>query len=189
MISWKDLSLPPKIIALLVAVILIALTLFFTYTFVYGRVTLSSPVADAFVFSETESTPQPLPLTIKRKPGKYLYVIGAPGKLNASVNVKVYAFLHRKITVSPPTDYSTEQEHFRILYNYSKESYEIVPLINFGPESSPQDHLASQWTTYQAYANEAIVYLKGQGADTEKLPIIWWAQEWWPDGRSIKLAP
>ncbi|HEY1074676.1 MAG TPA: hypothetical protein VGE59_03190 [Patescibacteria group bacterium] len=185
MISWKDLSLPPKIIALIIAIILGGGTLFFTFSFVYGRVTLSSSSANAFTFTESERTPQALPLTLRKKPGKYLYVVGAPGKLNTPVVVKVYAFFHRKLNVALPVDYSTEQDHFRIMYDYENESYQIVPYINFGPDLSPREQLKTQWTTYEVYAKEAIAYLKAQGADTKKLPVMWWAKEWWPEGKAL----
>lgn len=182
-----ELSFPPKILALLIAIVSISLTLALTFYFVYGRVTVTSPVKEAISYTKKDTQPRPLPFTYRLKPGRVPVFVKAPGYLTSQKVVTIIPFWHRKVTVDLRHDYSFENPHFKIEWQELKQSYLIVPVIEIPPQAAPEPEIAAQWTTYSKYADEALSYIHQQGGDPKSLPIEWWGQEWWPRGKSISV--
>jgi hypothetical protein len=182
---WKELSFPPKVLALIIAIVAIGGTVYFTTVFVYGRLTLTSPLAGAYVFGDRQTEAQILPQTFRLKPGRPKFFVAAPGYIGKDVRALVIPFIHRTQSVTLEKDYSYENDHFRVFYQYDRNSYLIVPKIPFSVLEIPEEQLNLYWKDYESYAKEAIEYLRSQGADVKKVPIEWWAKEWWPQGKSI----
>lgn len=187
MFHWKDYSLPTRVLALAIAIVLIGLALFISYRFIWGRVTMSATPSSAYVEHEGDEGSYPVPHTYRLKPGKRDFSVLAPGYLEQKVTVNVIAFLHRKQHVTLQRDASGETETFRIDYRYDKGAYLIVPKTPFTVFDPPQQQLASSWGDYEAYAKQALDFMRKKGVDPSTVTIEWWGQEWWPAGKSISV--
>ncbi len=187
MITWKELSFPTRTLALVIACVAIGLALYLPYRFVYGKLVVTSPVQNALVFLDRDELSQSVPTTYRLKPGKATVYVTSSGYLTAEKKITVLPFVSRKVSVPLVKDYGADAPHFSITYQYERGSYLIVPKVNFTALESPESQLATQWPVYEAYAKEALASLKARGADPKQLKLEWWAQEWWPKGKAIKL--
>lgn len=187
MIRFGPFSLPIKLVALAVAVVIVVPIVALVYWFVFGYVTVISPVEGAYVYMEKSPLPEPLPHTYKLRPQRATLYIEATGYLTASSRVNVWPFMRRTVRVSLERDYSMETDHYRIFYNYERAAYVIVPKIPFSARVSPADQLATYWSEYESYGKEALAALRKAGAEPKQLPIEWWARDWWPAGKSIPI--
>jgi hypothetical protein len=186
MLTIKDFSFPTKVTALLLTIILGGGTIYLTYKYVYGSVTITAPQSNAYVFIGNDPAAYYLPYTARLKPGNITLEISAPGYLNKNTTTKVYPFWHSTKKVTFLKDLSYENPNFIIQYDYKKQSYLIIPKINITSDLSPTQQIADEWGEYVADANKALSYIKSQGVDPKSLPIEWWAHEWWPKGKGIQ---
>ena len=87
----------------------------------------------------------------------------------------------------PPLDQwlPYQADHFKVDINTANNSYLIVPTIPFDSLSSPEDQLQQYWSQYYQYGIEALNWIKSKGVDPASLKIEWWAQDWWPAGKTI----
>ena len=184
-INIYDLYLPPKVIALLLTIILGGGTVYGTYKLVYGRVTITSPQPNAYIIEKQALDPLAVPATLRMKPGRRTFVVAAPEYIGKDVGVVIIPFWHKQVNVNLEKDLSFENDRFKIEYQYDVQNYLIVPKIPFGGAESPQSNFAANWGSYEAYAKEAIRYIKLQGVDPASLNIEWWGREYWPKGKRI----
>jgi hypothetical protein len=75
-----------------------------------------------------------------------------------------------------------ETEHFRIEYHSEDNSYFIVPKIPFTSSEAPQTEFEKNWNNYLAWGKEALQWLKEQNLNPDYISIIWWGEDWWPEG-------
>jgi len=182
----KDLSFPHRIIALVIAIILVVGTLYLTSQFVFGTITIISPQQEAQVSLQNDIYAYPLPHSYRLKPGKYTFALDAPGHVEKRATLTNYAFLKKQYTVTLLPNVNYENAHVSIQYTSEKQVYIIVPKIDFPIPDDPKAQLASQWNIYEKYAKEALDYIKSRGVDPKTLPIEWWLQDWWPTGKRIE---
>lgn len=150
------------------------------------------------------------PTTIKIKPGKYR-VWGLKEKYLTYDKFNKFYYgkennLYIKLEVDPepePTEGAPppgyvekkpqiknlpyENNHFRILWDIAYNKYIIVPKIPFGPEDAPVETMRNNWNQYQQYSKEALDWMKNQGVTPSKDNIIWWMQDFWPEGAAINF--
>lgn len=86
-------------------------------------------------------------------------------------------------------DLPYQATNFRVDWSETEEKYLIIPNIDMtqDEELTMREKMASQWTKYVQYANEALAWIKTQGVTPTQENIEWWAQEYWPDGASIEI--
>jgi len=83
-----------------------------------------------------------------------------------------------------------ETEEFRITYNLDQNTLTIVPKIPFDSSQAPQLFFKKYWSQYQTYGQNALKWLNEHQMDkifreTYGVKLIWWGEEWWPEGASI----
>lgn len=185
MFTWRSLSAPSKVIALIITIVLVGTTVYLIDRYVYGTITIKTPLAGAQIDLQNDTIEYAAPHTYTLKPGNWVFTVTANGYLDRTIQTKVYPFWHRTVTVALDKDLSFENAFFRIEYHYETQSYFIVPIIPITVEDSTQNQLASQWNVYQDHAQQALQYIRKQGIDPHSLRIDWWLQDYWPKGKKI----
>lgn len=196
MFKWSDLEFPNRVIAIVITIVAVILVVLFSRA-AYGQVTLTSSVADAFVYSVDNPEPAPLPVTQKVRSGRYAFVVDAPGYVAQEVNVTVFIFQKqtRKVELQKsPYDFSKpntiplysslpyETLHFRIDAPDDNGEYRVTLLPDFnGP-----DDAALYKKQLTDYGNEVLAWMKSKGADPSKLSIVWLPER--PAGISIGVS-
>jgi hypothetical protein len=185
MFTWRSLSAPSKVIALLIFIVLFGGTVYLTNKFVYGKVTVSSPQKDSYIIYQYDIFEHPTPYTYRLKPGRRKFELFANGYLNKEVELTVYPFYNKKYTITLARDLSYRNNNFNIEYDYNKEAYLIAPNVTVPPRGAISEALVTEWGSYNRYAQEALAYIKSQGVDPHSIKIEWWSHEYWPQGKSI----
>ncbi|MDO8513633.1 MAG: PEGA domain-containing protein [bacterium] len=80
-----------------------------------------------------------------------------------------------------------ENDHFSVSWNDDLAHYEVVPKIILNNVDSYFDQISKQWTTYKQYATEGVNWLEQNGANPTKDNVVFWGQEWWPEGQIVSL--
>ncbi len=75
--------------------------------------------------------------------------------------------------------------HYSIQWRADLNKYFIVPEIPFDGDANPYDELSRSWPQYDAYGKEALEWLRSQGVTPTNDNIGWWAEEWWPAGKTM----
>lgn len=185
MLTWRYLSVPARIVTILIAFVVIGSTVYLVNRFVYGKITISVSVSAASIERQDDEVIYPAPHTFTLKPGRYIFFVSAPGYVRTKSRLTVFPFWSRKVTVKPMKDVSFENDHFRLEYNEQNQTFLIVPKISLTGQDAPQNQVAAQWDAYKQYAKEALAYIRSQGVNPNKIKIEWWAREWWPKGQAI----
>jgi hypothetical protein len=146
------------------------------------------------------------PVTIPMAPGKYTIWGAKTGYETAQQQVAVkrgqtnnlHIQLKKAIEppegapLNPPTqpkikNLPFETDHFRVDWDENNQKYLLVPNIPFTAFEAPQVQIKNNWNLYEKYAKEALEWLKKQGVTPTKNNIEWWAEEWWPEGKTISF--
>ena len=78
-----------------------------------------------------------------------------------------------------------ETDHYRIYYDDYYSEVVVVPLVEIDGEKNPIEEYERVWPTYEQYANEAIAWMKAEGADFASFDLEIVGQDFWPAGRKI----
>lgn len=183
MFKWSDLEFPNRVIALIITAVAVALILGFT-RIAYGQITITSPVAGAFVYTAEESEPQPLPFTKRVRSGKYSFIVDAPGYVAKEAMVTTVVFRHSKLDLSlekSPYDFSKpeaiplykdlpyETTHFRVDAPNDNGEYRVTLTTDL----NGVDDYALYQKQLSEYGQEVVAWMKSKGVDASKLSIIW----------------
>lgn len=186
-------SFPPKVTALLIAIVVIGATVYLVNRFVYGTITIRASVNDQIVVTNLNNNDTLVaPATFRLKPGRYQMLLNSTefsptAYANRTVTVTVYPFHHSSTTVTMNKVIQIDAAHFSVAYQYDQNSFLIVPKASLDPTQPPTSELSKHWGQYASYAGEALGWIKSMGDDPKTMNITWWLEDQWPKGKSIPI--